>query len=234
LCLLIVALAAVSIAVLAGCGGSKDPAVAGVGEQSISKASLNHWIHVEAIIDHELPQAPVPTGEVPDPPRFVACAGYLARKARADPAPHSVPSSVTLKQQCRERYSAVREHILRILITYMWLKAEAAKLGVQVSDGESTQQLARYSKEVFKTSAAFQRYLRYTGESLADELLVGKMDLVSAKLERKLISERGVPGATSFFRNFPKRWAAKTNCQAEYVVPGCKQYKGPKAPEAVV
>ena len=40
---------------------------------------------------------------------------------------------------------------------------------------------------------------------------------------------RPADGAERIRQEFKKKWTAKTDCQPEYVVPDCKQYKAPKA-----
>jgi foldase protein PrsA len=226
--------AAIVILALSGCG-SGHSAVARVGEQTISQETLEHWIPIEAAIDHgTLPQAPLPKGEVPDPPRYSACIQYLANKARTAPSHPPVPARSALKQQCRSRYDGVRRHMLAILVTFAWLKAETDALGLHVSEPEAAKEFTRYRKEVFKTDAAFRSYLTYTGETLADELLISKMDLLSTKLDKKIVDDRGLNGARRYFRDFSKRWAAKTDCEPGYVIPNCKQYKGASPPEAVL
>jgi hypothetical protein len=212
-----------------GCGSGGGGFVARVGGRVVSSAALAHWFSVEAIISTDLnPQGPVPVGEVPDPPRYSACIAYM----RASTASHEVSSG--LQHRCRKRYEGVRRHMLTILITYAWLEAEAAVQGISVSEGEIRQQFKRYAKEIWPTEAAFHAYLKYTKQTLADEFLVSKMDLLSTKLQAKVIHGMGIKGATRFYHEFPRRWAARTSCSPGNVIPVCKQYRGPEPPEAAV
>ena len=226
-------LAAIIALALAGCGSSPS-AIATVAGQTVDRETLEHWVPIEAAIDHGiLPQAPLPKGEVPDPPHYSACIHYLEHKARTTPSHPPVPSRSALLRQCRTRYEGVREHMLQILITFAWVIAETKALNLHVSDHEAAKEFARYKKEVFKTEKAFRNYLRYTGETLADELLISKMDLLSTKLQSKIVAERGINGARRYYADFPKRWAAKTSCKPGFVVPQCRQYKGTTEPEAI-
>ena len=63
---------AVAVACLSGCGGgSSGEIVARVEGSSISKAMLDHWIPIEAVLTYELyPRKPVPNGVVPVPPNY--------------------------------------------------------------------------------------------------------------------------------------------------------------------
>jgi hypothetical protein len=57
---------------------------------------------------------------------------------------------------------------------------------------------------------------------------------LAKKLEYKIIGQIGIPRASKFYHEFPKRWAAQTNCSPEYIIPECKQYKGTQEPEAAI
>jgi hypothetical protein len=231
----------VSVLVLlgaAGCGdsgGASGDVVAAAGGRTVTRATLDHWVPIEAVISRELkPQRPVPRGEVPDPPQFAACIAYTRTTAGTSQPGQSDPTDAQLKRQCRERYESVRTHMLTILISFTWLNAEAAAQGINVSDSEVRKQFAQFEREEFGSDAAFRRYEKYTGERLQDELLVTKMDLISSKLEEKIISTKGVAGARAYYHDFPHRWAAKTSCSPGYVVSDCKQYKGSEAPHVSI
>jgi hypothetical protein len=229
------------LAVLAlgtGCGGGsakgKDVA-AEVAGQEITAATLKHWIPIEAVISKEsVPTHPTQAGEVPDPPRYTACIAYTRKAGSAGTQSPAKMSTKQLEMQCRQRYESVRKHMLQILITFRWLAAEATAQGVEVSDQEVDAAFARFTTEYFKDAAGLRRFLKFTGATLQDERLIVKMDQLSSKLQRKVLQERGIAGAGRFFQEFPRRWTAKTECNSGYVIPECKQYKGPEHPEASI
>jgi foldase protein PrsA len=235
----ILAAGLIAIGGVAACGSDRktaDEAVVHVAGHSITKSTVDHWIPIEAIISREpIPRHPIPAGEVPDPPHFTACIAYLqksAPRAANGAAPNS--SGARLKNQCQKHFEAVRRHMIQILISYAWTSAEAASWGIKVSDAEVERKFAQFKHEQYPTEAIFQSFLKYTGENLSDELLLERFDILAGRLERKVIQRGGVAGATRFYREFPKIWAAKTNCSPGYVVPNCKQYKGPLSPEAQI
>lgn len=234
-CGLAVGVALALLLVISGCGGgggARDGVAAEVNGKTVSTASLEHWIPIEAVISREsVPTHPVPPGEVPDPPRYTNCIAYERHVAATTPGESLVLSAKQLKAQCRERYKAVREHMLQILISFQWLEAEAATMGVEVSNDEVQQAWDRFKAEALGGDPGLKKYLKYTGATLQDELLVVKMDQLSLKLQKKVIAERGISGARKYYEAFPRRWAAKTSCSKGYVIPECKQYKGPKPPE---
>jgi foldase protein PrsA len=223
------------------CGGTADGGglsggvIVRVGGRSVSRAALDHWVPIEAIISRVPdPQQPVARGLVPDPPAYTACVAFMRATPPRLGGAQAGSTVAQLKSACQKRYEDVRGHMLRILITYAWTNAEAALQGVSVSDSEMKQRFDRFKREQFPTEAMFQKFLRYTGESLADELWLTRFDLLSTKIEKKILLKGGIAGATKYYKEFPKRWAAKTSCSPGYIIPNCKQYKGPQPPEAAI
>lgn len=204
-----------------------------VDGRAISRASVEHWIPIEAVISRLVsPKQPVPKGFVPDPPHYAACIGYLKGIGRREADPGSTGSIMLIRRQCRQRYENVRRHVLEILITFQWLLGESGEQHVALSPGELERAAAQFRSANFQDEAGFQRYLKYSGESLADELLVERMDPLATKLQQVLVARDGATTAGRIFTTFPKRWAARTSCSPGYVVPDCRQYKGPLQPEA--
>jgi hypothetical protein len=218
-----------ALTILTSCGNTSDPQGATVAEvdgETISKATLEHWTHIEAIIANEnLPQTPPQPGRVPDPPHYTACITYL--KTIQAPAK---PTSTQLKTQCQEHYLAVRNHMLQILISYIWVKTEDNKLHIHTTPQEIQQTFNRFKHEQYPTETIYQNYLKATTATPTDELWIEQFDMLSGKLGHKLIKQ-GQPATTKFYTQFPTHWKTKTNCNPQYIIPECKQYKGPKPPE---
>ena len=237
-CVSVLAAGVIAIVGMTACGNGgtvASGAAVEVAGQTVSKATLEHWIPVEAIISREpIPKQPVPEGEVPDPPHYTACIAYLKATTPQPTTGQAKPTTAQLKSQCQQHYEAVRRHMLEILISYAWTSAEATAQGITVSDHEVEQKFTQFKHEQYPTEAIFQKFLKYTGENLSDELLLVRFDMLSNRLEQKIIHQGGIAGATEFYREFPKRWAAKTSCNPGYVVPDCKQYKGSLPPEAQI
>ncbi len=218
-----------------GCAGGSGGVVAVVGGKAISKASFDHWMAVAAVKDYQpMPQAPVPKGVLPDPPRYQACSAHLASIA-----PHSVgvpvPTATELKRQCAQQYTALREQVMGSLITAEWLIGEGEARGLKALPSEILGGTSRLRKSDFPNEQAFQRYLTYSGETIADRMFRSKIKVFSEKIEHqlaaKLSSRAGAQAVANFATVLEKRWPAKTSCRPHYVVPDCREYKGPIAPE---
>lgn len=55
---------------------------------------------------------------------------------------------------------------------------------------------------------------------------------VQSSIEKQLADEQRRRTLAEFVKGWRKKWIARTDCRAGYVVPDCEQYKGPIAPEA--
>lgn len=218
---------------LNACGSSgSDAVVVRVGDKTITKAALERWSAIEAVLSYQLnPTKPVPKGIVPDPPDYANCIAYLASIAPKPTGSQQKPTAAQLKGQCRQRQLLLQNHVLDILITNYWLDGEGAAKGLAVSDAEVKQALDRQ----FPTPTALQRFLTITGERASDERALLRSALMATKLQQAAAARKGLTAAqqqqavASFTEAFTKRWSARTNCEPGYVVEECRQYKGPKS-----
>jgi hypothetical protein len=203
-----------------------------VGSQSISAAVVRHWTPIEAILSTEgYPKGPVAKGVVPDPPAYTACIAHLEGLAKAKPG-SSTPQRAVVKGECRRQEAIVREHILNILITDLWVRGEAAAHHLVVSDDEARRRIRANLAAQFGNEAGFRKYLAYTGLTIGDELELYKKNLLTTKLLEKVLARPGMSTGekTRAYAEFVTRWVARTSCGPKYLVPDCKQYKGPLSP----
>jgi hypothetical protein len=130
------------------------------------------------------------------------------------------------------RYEAVKVEVLGFLISADWLIGESSSLGVKLSDAEVKRQLIKEKLAAFPEPAKFKAFLRSSGETVSDLLLNLKVHLLGQKLEQRALvgkSEAAKQKAfAAFVKAFRKKWSAKTECRAGYVVEDCRQYKAPK------
>ncbi len=213
-------------------GGVSGGVVIRVGSQSISAAVVRHWTPIEAILSTEgYPKGPVAKGVVPDPPAYTACIGHLEALANAKPGSPK-PQRVMLKRECKRQEAIVREHILSILITDLWVRGEAAAHHITASDEEARRRIRANLAAQFGNEAGFRKYLAYTGLTMGDELELYKKNLLTTKLLEKVLARPGMTARqkTRAYAEFVTRWVARTSCEPKYLVPDCKQYKGPLAP----
>src|SRR6185437_2039388 len=239
--------AACSVA-LPACSGSKTSGnetiarIAGVG--SISKAMLEHWIPIEAVVLYEnKPARPVPKGVIPDPPNYTACVAHVETMAEKPIGADGKPSKEEAKAKCREKYAQVREYALNTLIGWYWTIGSGKAFGFRASNAEAKRRLSEVNRIAYPREGEFARYLRLTGQTVDDMLLRSKVQLYEVKIgEARLAMAKRLPAGLGerqrqaafarFAERVPsqKQWAAKTSCRKGYVVSACREYKGSQLP----
>jgi len=210
---------------LASCGtAKKDAVVVRVGDSSITQATLDHWIHIEAVASHEhSPKPPTPKGLIPVPPDYADCVALLRKEANVN----LKPTTAELKHECAAKYDLIKNDVLEKLITYHWIVGEGSQKGVQVTDAE----VARFLHARFPTNGALEQFLEATGASAADERMLEKRVLLSDKLQSLAAknahtAEERFQATATFAKALAAKWAPKTNCRPGYVVEQCRQYRG--------
>src|SRR5262245_32693858 len=210
-------------------GGAKEAVVVRVGENTITGATVDHWIKVESATAHggaKVTQAQ-PKGALPVPPEYADCIAYLVSNPQSG---YPTPSRGEARAKCSVEYMQYKETILGILISYYWDTEEGAAKGMHVTDAEIT----HYLKQLYPHPGELQRYLKVTHESLHDERMLVRGKLIGEKLIA--LSSRSVGNEAERVHAIAKyvaeeraRWTPRTSCRRGYVVAQCKQYRGPQA-----
>ena len=171
---------AVPAAVVAGCGGVPGNAVATVDGNAITKSAFTHWLTVAAKSGGQQATA------IPKPPDYADC---IAAKRKALPQPAKGQPKTTdaqLKTQCKTEYTALRDQVLQLLISFRWIEGEAKDLGVKVTDAEVKKQFDTQKKASFPKDADYQKFLKDSGQSQDDIMLRVKLDVLSNKIREKV------------------------------------------------
>lgn len=193
----IAALGAVCITAvtLAACGGGiPGDAVVSVNGNAISNATFNHWMGVAANSSSASAAAAgktAPKAVVPDPPTYQACIAHLEATAPKPAKGQAKPTAATLKAQCEQQYTALKQQVLGYLISANWVIGEASDQGIKVTDKEVTKQFNQIKSQQFPKEADFQKFLASTGYTVSDVLLRVKLDLLSRKVQQKVSKDAG-------------------------------------------
>jgi hypothetical protein len=220
----------VAIGALAACGGGGSAnVVAQVGADPITKASVSHWMATLAGGDYyQLSgKRTIPEGLVSEPPNYARCVARLEAAAASAPVKSPTQTGVALLTKCRQLYQALRTQAVGYLVSARWFINLAREEGLTATDAEVTQLYNEIKAREFPKPAELRQYLASRRLSLADELFVVKLDVLSQKVQRKLAS--GGKQAIAKFTEAGKKWTAKTTCHAGYVVEHCKEYTGQTA-----
>jgi foldase protein PrsA len=180
-----------AVAGLSACGGGiPSDAVVQVGGTPITKTTFNHWMAVAAASSAAtVPGAAKPVA--PEPPSYTACIAHLKAVAPKPAAGQTAPTEAQLKTQCEQQYQSLKQEVLSFLLSSQWVIGEASDLGVNVSDSEVKKRFEQIKSQQFPKSGEFEKFLASSGQSLSDLLLRVKLNLLSAKIQQKIIKSKG-------------------------------------------
>ncbi len=196
--------------------------VAQVGGTVITKAMLGHEMSTIFGGDYyEINLRPAPRALVSEPPNYPACLAQLKAIVRPLPA-GSRPPVAQLALKCQQVYQAIKLQALGVLLADQWYKGLDAAQGVTVSEAEAEHALAQVQASQFPKEGEFQSYIAERHWTVADELLLLTMDLLSTKIQEK-IKTSGEPVSEALNRA-AATWKAQTRCRTGYVVERCSQY----------
>src|SRR3954469_23504593 len=169
-------------ALIAGCGGDVPTnGVAKVGDTTITKDQFNHWLQAAA----HGSAAPGSNVTVPDPPDFTKCVANQAKQ----PVPKGAkkPTNAQLKTQGKQQYDALKQQVMQFLVSAEWIKQEADKQGVKVSEKEVQKQFADQKKQSFQKPEDYTKFLKNSGMTEADLLFRVKLDVISNDVRTKVL-----------------------------------------------
>jgi foldase protein PrsA len=184
------ALGAVLFAVIgiAACGGIPGNSVVAIsGSTNITKDTFAHWMGVAA-------SSGATTGEkavIPDPPNYTACTAHLQKTQPKPEKGQKAPTTAQLKSQCQQQYKSLQQEVLGFLISSSWVIGEAKAMGVKVSDSEVHKEFEKIRTTQFPKVAEFEKFLATSGQTVSDLLLRVKLNLLSQRLQKKVIKKKG-------------------------------------------
>ncbi len=187
----ITALGAVLFALfgLSACGGGipSNSVVQIDGASSITKEAFNHWLAVAASSGAATTGGKV---VVPDPPNYSACIAHLQATSPKPAKGQKAPTAAQLKTQCQQQYKSLQQEVLGFLISSSWVLGEAKALGVKLTDAEVKKQFEKIKSQQFPKAAEFEKFLATSGQSVSDLLLRVKLNLLSQKIQQKIIKQK--------------------------------------------
>ena len=176
--------------VLSACGGDvPGNSVAKVGDQSIKKATFDHWMQIAAV--SQAGQAnpnstSTPKAQIPDAPDFTKCVANKKATAAAPAKGQPEPTEAQLKGQCKQEYNTLRDQVLEFLIRGNWIEQETDKQNVKISDKEVQKQIDAAVKQAFQNPGDFQKFLQRSGLTQADVFYQQRNQLLQQKLTEKV------------------------------------------------
>jgi hypothetical protein len=215
-----------STLLVAGCGGSRGHVVARVGDLTITRESVSHWMAVLVAGDYHSELIKVaPNGLVSDPPAYGGC----VRAATRVVATRAPQATATL---CRELYSAVKRQAVAFLIDATWHKADAKDHRETVTSSEVSSALAAVRQREYPRPGAFEKFLRERHLTVADEKFLLERNLLSQKLLARVLRAHHGGSSTKYAQlanDYTTMWRRRTTCQRGYVTEQCKEFKASDA-----
>ena len=80
---------------------------------------------------------------------------------------------------------------MQLLISFKWIEGEAALRGLTVTDAELTRDFDKQKRQSFPDEAAFQKFLKTSGQTLADIHARVRLDLLSNKIRDQVVAGHG-------------------------------------------
>jgi hypothetical protein len=183
--------------------------VACVGARPITAALVQHWTAIAR------KSAQGPASQSPSPSAHGSSAhGSTATIASSGGASQTSQKHVFLEQA------------MGFLLSAYWVIGEAHDLHVGLSTTTVQRQYVQVRKQQFPKRGEFEKFLKDSGQSVADLLFRVKLNLLSQRIQRHVVA--GHRGASSqqqalarFVARFKRKWKAQTYCTRAYAVANC-------------
>ncbi len=119
-----------------------------------------------------------------------------------------------------------RTEVLGFLISSEWVRGEAAELGVTVSAAQVRREFDHIRKEQFQKRGEFEKFLKDSGQTVADLLYRVELNLLSQQIQKHVVAGHHSVASkqhalSRFVKSFKAKWQAQTYCAAEYDVKDC-------------
>ena len=152
-------------------GGVPGNSVATVGDQTIKRATFDHWMKIIAISQAgQANPAAAKTAKVPDAPDFKQCIADKKKTAAKPAKGQPEPTEAQFKTQCQQQYDQFKTQVLGFLIRSTWLDQEANRLKVKVADKTIVKQIDDIKKQQFAQKGSYEKFLQNAGLTNEDVL----------------------------------------------------------------
>lgn len=170
---------------LSACGGPPAGDVAVIqtdhGDIPITKAQFQRFFNASLSQAQQKPVAQTTPLVAPD---FKAC---IAAKRKDIPAEsqRKKTSDATLKKQCKQQYDQLQNQALQQIINLDWVKAEAARRGINFRKAEIQRELQSVIKQSFGSQKGYTDFLKQSGLTEEDV----ELNLVGQLGQQKIIAQ---------------------------------------------
>jgi foldase protein PrsA len=170
---------------ISACGsGVPGNAVVDMAGNPVTVQAFNHWMYLEVqALAQQNPGTPVIVPN--DPPTFTGCIAQV----RAQVPQLAKETDKQLKSACSSDFSSLSSQVLQFLITSYWYQAEAVKQHINVTAAQVQKEFNTERKQAYPTAAAFNTFLKQSGQTLQDILFKVRFSMIEQKLLAKYMKK---------------------------------------------
>jgi hypothetical protein len=180
--------------------------VATVVGKPIPRRTFDHWMTISAKAE------PGPLVVAIDPPRFDHC---IAQARAGLPSVRHL-STRALRKDCKQLFRNVSSVVLDFLIRADWHDVEAAQDGIVITTEQVDRTFVAEKHTLYPKPAQFRRFLRRTGQTVADIKFRVRADLVVGALEKaEHLSQDALEAKVT------RQFRPQTTCARFYVISDC-------------
>jgi hypothetical protein len=120
----------------------------------------------------------------------------------------------------------VAEEVMAFLISSDWVIGEARERGIVISEATVQKQFDRVRREQFPRAKEFKKFLRSSGQTVADLLFRVRLNLLSQQIQKQVLAGHHGKRAqrqalANFVGEFKSRWMGQTYCEPAFAVKTC-------------
>jgi hypothetical protein len=128
------------------------------------------------------------------------------------------------------RYEQLERRTLNLLLEAIWIRGQAAEMGISVTPRQVSRELTLVKKEVFRSEAEYRQFLResrYTRRDVRErvelQMLATRVgERLQRRIEREARNKREEQEVIQeFVTEFNERWRSRTVCAPEYATERC-------------
>jgi len=184
----------------AGCGDDvPEGAIAKVDDTVIKKSEFDRAF---AAVFKGQQQGSPGAVVLPDPPDFKKCSA--ARLKQPVPQGQKKPTASELRKECKQRYEAVRDQAVEILVSTEWVRQEAQRQGVKTTDAAVRTRFEELKKQSFPKDKDYKAFLKSSGMTEADLLTRVRLDILTDAIRKKVTAKKGDASAAQISQYYNK------------------------------
>src|ERR1700741_465064 len=196
--------AAVSTAVVTGCGGSSadDVPTNGVakgGDTVLTKKAFERRLSLAQSRGGGEGGEPVKL----QPPEFTACVAAKRRTSQGPEGGEKTDDS-ELRTKCQEEYEAKRAEVMEFLVQNVWVTKEVRARNLSVTEKDVQKAFDEQKSQQFPTEKAFRKFLADQGRTEEDILEIVRTQLMQQALSEKIVPGKLAPSEAQIQRYYDK------------------------------